>query len=60
MILECSMWLLHAAIIANKLVGKTVGGESLEVSMVCLTDFRVNLEYFDTNFMGTADCGQKL
>ena len=54
------MWLLHAAIIANKLVGKTVDGESLEVSMVCLTDFRVNLEYFDTNFMGTADCGQKL
>ena len=32
-------------------------GKSPEVSVIFSTDPLVNLENFDTNFMGAADCG---
>ena len=38
-------------------MGKTVNGKSPEVSGIFSTDPLVNLEHFDTNFMGAADCG---
>ena len=41
----------------NFSVGKTVNGKSPEVSGIFSTDPLVNLEHFDTNFMGAADCG---
>ena len=37
-------------------MGKTVNGKSPEVSGIFSKD-PVNLEHFDTNFMGAADCG---
>ena len=41
----------------NFCVGKTVNGKSPEVSVIFSIDPLVNLEHFDTNFMGAADCG---
>ena len=38
-------------------MGKTVNGKSPEVSGIFSTDPLVNLEHFDSNFMGAADCG---
>ena len=38
-------------------MSKTLTGESPEVSGIFSTDPLVNLEHFDTNFMGAADCG---
>ena len=40
-------------------MGKTVGGESPEVSRVFSKDPVVNLKHFDTNLKGAADCGKK-
>ena len=37
-------------------MGETVGGKSPEVSRVFSKDPLVNLEHFDTNLMGAADC----
>ena len=34
-----------------------MNGKSPEVSGIFSTDPLVNLEHFDTNFMGAADCG---
>ena len=38
-------------------MGETVNGKSSEVSGIFSTDSLVNLEYFDTDLMGAADCG---
>ena len=41
----------------NFYVGKSVGGKSREVSTIVSKDPLENLEHFDTNLMGAADCG---
>ena len=43
----------------NFCVGQTVSGKSPVVSRIFLKDPLVNLEHFDTNLMGAADCGKK-
>ena len=43
----------------NFCVGETVGEKSPEVSRVFSKDSLLNLEYFDTNLKGAADCGKK-
>ena len=40
-------------------MGETVGGKSPEDSWVFSKDPLVNLEDFDTNFMGAAKSGEK-
>ena len=41
----------------NFCVGESVGGKSPEVSRVFSKDPLINLEHFNTNLMGAADCG---
>ena len=38
-------------------MGETVNGRSSEVAEIFLTESLMNLEHFDTNLMGSADCG---
>jgi len=40
-------------------VGKTVNGKPREVLRVFSKDSPLNLEHFDTNLKGAADCGKK-
>ena len=43
----------------NFCVGETVRGKSPEVLRVFSKDSLLNLEHFDTNLKGAADCGKK-